>query len=274
MPVTAPPRPPRHSDPIDRAELEALVEALIEEARQRARRRRQKQGAVVTVVTLAALALFTTFGRSAESPSSASEPAARSGLSSGAATSRIAFIREPDRGGYVGVLWVMNGDGRERRRLAPAFPGMRWSPDGRKIAFTDWVRGGDGSGIYVMDADGSGQQRLISGRGWRAWLGELAWSPDGRTIAFSRISAAGRADIYVMNADGGEPRRLTRGTASDANVNLAWSHEKSGTDSRASRRCNGRAHARSRRGGPHRFVNREGRRDRAAKLLRLLRECG
>jgi predicted Zn-dependent protease len=41
MSVTAPPRPPRPSDPVDREELEALVEALIEEARQRARRRRR-----------------------------------------------------------------------------------------------------------------------------------------------------------------------------------------------------------------------------------------
>jgi hypothetical protein len=38
MSVTAPRRPPRPSDPIDREEVEALVEALIEEARQRARR--------------------------------------------------------------------------------------------------------------------------------------------------------------------------------------------------------------------------------------------
>jgi site-specific recombinase XerD len=36
--ATAPPRPPRPSDPVDREQLEALVEALIEEARQRARR--------------------------------------------------------------------------------------------------------------------------------------------------------------------------------------------------------------------------------------------
>jgi hypothetical protein len=33
--VTAPPRPPRPNDPVDREELEALVEALIEEAQQR-----------------------------------------------------------------------------------------------------------------------------------------------------------------------------------------------------------------------------------------------
>ena len=35
MTVTAPPRPPRPSDPVARGEIDAIVEALIEEARQR-----------------------------------------------------------------------------------------------------------------------------------------------------------------------------------------------------------------------------------------------
>ena len=56
MTVTTPPRPPRQSDPVDRDELEALVEALFEEARQRARRRRRIYVASVTLVALVALA--------------------------------------------------------------------------------------------------------------------------------------------------------------------------------------------------------------------------
>lgn len=59
--VTAPPRPPDSSpagsiDPIDRGELEALIEALIEEARRRARRRRRRYGAVVLLVAAAGVA--------------------------------------------------------------------------------------------------------------------------------------------------------------------------------------------------------------------------
>ena len=46
MTVTAPPRPPRPSDPVTHGEFDALVEALIEEARQRAQRRRRRNGAV------------------------------------------------------------------------------------------------------------------------------------------------------------------------------------------------------------------------------------
>ena len=57
MTVTAPPRPPRQSDPVDREELEALVEALIEEARQRARRRRRIYAASVALVALVVAAV-------------------------------------------------------------------------------------------------------------------------------------------------------------------------------------------------------------------------
>ena len=52
MSVEAPPRFPDRREPVDRDELEALVEALIEEARQRARRRRRIYAASVALVAL------------------------------------------------------------------------------------------------------------------------------------------------------------------------------------------------------------------------------
>jgi hypothetical protein len=64
--LTAPPRPPRSSDPLDREELEALVEALIEEARQRARHRRRMYGAVAALVALVGVTIFTIFERTAQ----------------------------------------------------------------------------------------------------------------------------------------------------------------------------------------------------------------
>ncbi len=65
MSVTAPPRPPRSNgpgndrdQPIDREELEAIVEALIEEARQRQRRRRRRNGASILLAVLAGGGLY------------------------------------------------------------------------------------------------------------------------------------------------------------------------------------------------------------------------
>ena len=62
MSVTAPPRPPRPSVPLDQEELEALVEALIEEARRRASRRRRRIGFAVLLVAGAGIAAFIGFG--------------------------------------------------------------------------------------------------------------------------------------------------------------------------------------------------------------------
>ena len=117
MSVTAPPRPPRPSDRVDREEIEALVEALIEEARKRAQRRRRRNAVVVTLVALVGAALFAVLGRSAQSQTPSPALAARSSLSAVTGESKIAFIREP-AGGYAGVLWVMNPDGSGQRSAA------------------------------------------------------------------------------------------------------------------------------------------------------------
>ena len=92
-----------------------------------------------------------------------------------------------------------------------------WSPDGTKIAFSSNHAGN--FEIYVMNANGSGWQRLTRSR---AGDQAPAWSPDGRQIAYAsslpggqpRWSAGGgHSEIYVMNADGSGRRRLARNPA-------------------------------------------------------------
>jgi Tol biopolymer transport system component len=75
---------------------------------------------------------------------------------------------------------------------------------------------GDGH-IHVIAADGTGDQALTYGH---ADDYEPAFSPDGSQIVFSRVGKKGKADLYLMNADGSNVHRVTFGLGSDA---AAWS---------------------------------------------------
>ena len=63
---------------------------------------------------------------------------------------------------------------------------------------------GTESGIYVMNADGTNQERLTRAVGKSH---EPAWSPDGALIAFGTGNDAS-SEVHVMRADGTDRRRL------------------------------------------------------------------
>jgi TolB protein len=143
---------------------------------------------------------------------------------------RISFMRYHfDGSGHVrSELYVMNGDGSGQRTFSDALDPNRdltptLSPDWRKIAFrrnSCWAVQGACAGnstIYVMNVDGSGRHRLARGGSLRKTSSGqrvggddgYAWSPDGRRLAFMS-DRAGNFEIYLVNADGSDERRLTR----------------------------------------------------------------
>ena len=87
-----------------------------------------------------------------------------------------------------------------------------WSPKGNAIAFTSNRHDPDAPAlaqnqeIYVINADGPGvPERLTYAEGSDA---NPAWSPKGDKIAFES-NRSGLPEIWVMNADGSDPVRLT-----------------------------------------------------------------
>ena len=89
-----------------------------------------------------------------------------------------------------------------------------WSPDGTQIAFTsDRYNYPE---VFVVEADGSGEQRLTNSDDTSWSNGAAAWSPDGTQIAFTR-----HGEIYLMNANGSNQHRLTYNFEDDASP--VWS---------------------------------------------------
>jgi TolB protein len=133
----------------------------------------------------------------------------------------------PDR-----IHLVDPGSGRIVRTLE-APPGLEfagtisWSPDARFIAFDAYGEGGtlDVAGVYVMRTDGTEVRPLTvcpTALGFPGGCTDMhpAWSPDGTQIAFTRAlpergSDGFMGDIFVIDADGGEPQRVTRGPGLD-----------------------------------------------------------
>jgi Tol biopolymer transport system component/DNA-binding winged helix-turn-helix (wHTH) protein len=86
-----------------------------------------------------------------------------------------------------------------------------YSPDGKRIAFQS-----DRSGnpeIWMCDSDGQNISQLTFFR--KGVAGTAQWSPDGSQIAFD-YRATGMSDVYVINMNGGVPRRVTTEDADDS----------------------------------------------------------
>lgn len=87
----------------------------------------------------------------------------------------------------------------------------RWSRDGTRVAFTS--HRDDAYGDILVENLASAAivtRRNLTGDNGGAGTADVtpAWSPDGRLIAFTSYRS-GNPSIWVMNADGSEPRQVT-----------------------------------------------------------------
>lgn len=127
----------------------------------------------------------------------------------------IAFRRDTD----IYVLDLASGDARRLTAAPPLNQMPVWSPNGQQIAFMS-SRAGYPS-VFLMNADGSDQRNLTPKQPGDAdsdWISRApSWSASGREIYFmsSRPETGLDTEIFVVNADGGDARRLTHSVGVD-----------------------------------------------------------
>jgi len=123
---------------------------------------------------------------------------------------------EGDVGGNV-EIFVMAADGSRTVRLTnnPAQDqSPAWSPDGRRIAFASDRDSHPLFDLYLMNADGTGVERLTTAGN----NGAPRFSPDGSRLAFH----SGR-DVYVMDLGTRQLQRLTTETVGGDGLRPTWS---------------------------------------------------
>lgn len=153
----------------------------------------------------------------------------------------VARDEHPGERPFTTALWLVDVEDGVARRLLPAEDGRTdrpgsWSPDGRTIAFTRCRAVAPGpSGripntcaIHTVGADGTGLRRLAERSS------DPAFSPDGEAIAFvsdrdehgehavGSDEAAFADELYVMDSNGGDERRITESEGLDE-ASPSWS---------------------------------------------------
>ncbi|MEK7400975.1 MAG: BamA/TamA family outer membrane protein [Gemmatimonadota bacterium] len=159
---------------------------------------------------------------------------------------QIAFLSNGSvaRGEVFIDLWLADAEtGQRIRRLVkstdPSFEELRllysqsaFSPDGRFLAFTAQNEGGDV--LYLMELRSRKVIRRYTLR--LEGITGPTWSPDGKRLAVSGNSG-GITDLYVLDVDGRNLRRLTNDPFGDLQPqwspdgqNIAFATDRSGAD--------------------------------------------
>lgn len=110
-------------------------------------------------------------------------------------------------------LYIVPADGSAEPKRLTDIDALKtsytWSPDSKQLAITTL----DGK-LFRVTADGGETKELLTSK--YGTIGRPMWSPDGSLLTFSMPDVTRTSDVYIMPADGGEPKKVTFDSASDS----------------------------------------------------------
>jgi dipeptidyl aminopeptidase/acylaminoacyl peptidase len=158
--------------------------------------------------------------------------------------------RDPETFEPSAAFWTISAGGEPKPLAGPtgSVSMPRWAPDGRRVAY--FASDKDGTGLWVMNRDGSGAKKIVEIEKSNAYIGmrgnEICWAPDSKKIAYNAAgpryykyhpptslnpptgndvmvverlqfrafyyySDMRRTYVYVIDPDGGKPEQVSFG---------------------------------------------------------------
>jgi TolB protein len=156
----------------------------------------------------------------------------------GVARTRIAFSSDRDATAErrTKELYIVDYDGYNPRRVTVngslnILP--TWTPDGRSLAYVSYRQGSPR--IFLASIFEGKNTPNLTGEPANGQALALSFSPDGKRIAYAS-NRGGNVDVWVANADGTSPRRLTTSPGQDTapvwsptGQEIAFTSNRSGT---------------------------------------------
>lgn len=136
---------------------------------------------------------------------------------------QIAFHRVAAADSGIYVVPALGGP--ERKLRSTRVPGedsptISWSPDGRRIAFSDWLPADDHTAIYLLSPETGETERIPNGA---KCLGQIqpAFSHSGEYLAYWCFRSENVAVLYSLPLQGGESKMVS--LFRDWPTGLTWS---------------------------------------------------